>query len=442
MQCTSTPAAMALLKILENAIEDQPNRPPNDVFNVAAKYVLYARYRLTSGKVPSDMGTNERLFSGAMANAINSVLRDGYCVMHQACLGTGATHSDLSATCIDTEWWPATLMVGEAKWNSSNLREETRGQMFNELLRHRSIDKPGEREVHNGPILLLAFDKNMVEIDLAFPSTKGGKVETDGVVEVAECTGKGKEIFWTVQILRISIRQQNLAIVLRFISDALEKLYSWSGQGRVQYKMPRPDVVEIAAVAQDAGKNVTIFKYAGENVTIIEEASGSRFVYKEYCYHLRQACNVMEPLFPINEEDKRQPPPKELLEVLGSPYSEEWSVRKGSFRTSILCYPFIEGNSYTPSVAGWLKILRQIQAMHKIDFIHGDLLPRNVLFDAEGNGYVIDFYLSRKVGGTYVSGYNHDDFKAFRHNGAKELQSMMKDHDVRSLREMSKFFST
>mmetsp|Transcript_52441 Transcript_52441/g.78347 ORF Transcript_52441/g.78347 Transcript_52441/m.78347 type:complete len:217 (+) Transcript_52441:141-791(+) len=101
---------------------------------------------MTSGKLPKDIGTNERFFTGAMANAINSVLQEGYCVLHQACLGTGATHSDLSATRINTDSWPTTLMVGEGRWNASNLREETRGQMFNELLRHRAIDKESEEE--------------------------------------------------------------------------------------------------------------------------------------------------------------------------------------------------------------------------------------------------------------------------------------------------------
>ena len=40
----------------------------------------------------------------------------------------------------------------------------------------------------------------------------------------------------------------------------------------------------------------------------------------------------------------------------------------------------------------------QIRAMHEIDFIHGDLPPRNVLFGGDGVGCVIDFDLSRKSG--------------------------------------------
>jgi hypothetical protein len=440
MQCTSIPAAVALMKILENVIEEQQDGMLDNIFNIAANYVLNARHRLTSRKLPNDIGINERFFTGAMANAINSVLQDGYCVLHQACIGTGATHSDLSAIRIKTNVWPTTLMVGEGKWNASNLREETRGQMLNELLRHRAIDKKhSEKEGGNfGPLLLVAFDKSKVEIDLAFPSTKDGKLEKDGIVEFAMDLEQGKEAFWTLQILRISIEDSiganNLPIVLRFISIALQELDSWSGQSRVQHKMPIPLKVlggenQIAAVVQ----------YAGENVTIIEETSGSMLVVKEYCYHLRQACAVLLPLLKIEDINKRQPPPKELLEKLGSPYSE-WIVHHGPFHTSVLCYPFIEGNSHTPSVTGWLKILHQVKMMHQIEFVHGDLHPRNVLFDAAGGGYVIDFDLSRKVGRTYVHGYNYVDFQEFRHSGAQQGLEMMKVHDVHSLCMMSTFF--
>ena len=440
MQCTSTPIAVALLEVLEKTIQDHENKVLDDRFYAAAQYVLHARNRMAAGKVLKDMGRNERFFTGAMANAMNSVLRDGYCVLHQACLGVGSTHSDLSATRIDTSSLsaatsPFTLMVGEGKWQANSLREETRGQMFNEVLRHRAIDSTQKGDGNYGPSLLVAFDKSKIEIDLAFPSTKGGKLEKDEVVAFSEDVKEGEETFWTVRILRMSIEdcdgKNNLAIVLGFMSDALEKLYSWRGQARVQHKIPMPlqKQDEVAAVEE----------YAGENVTIIKEASGSKFVYKEYCYHLRQYSAHMAPQFAIEETDRRQPPPDELLSGLGWPYAE-WAVHNGPFGTAVLRYPFIQGNSCIPSVTGWLNILQLIKTMHDIDFIHGDLLPRNVVFGSAGEGYVIDFDLSRKVGGTYVSGYNYGDFKEFRHDEAKPYGEMKKDHDLHSLRRMSDYF--
>ena len=435
MQCTSIPYTVALLEILETTIKAQQNQNLDDSFHAAAKYALHARDQLTNGTVPNDIGTNERFFTGAMANAINSVLKDGYCVLHQACLGVGSTHSDISATRIQKNLPPITLMVGEGKWNTSDLRQETRGQMFNELLRHRAIDNCFTCKGTNGPMLLFAFDKNKIEIDLGFPSTKAGKLEKDKVV-AWEDLEEGKETFWTVQLLRMSIEdgngKKNLPIVLRFISDALEKLDSWRGQPRVQHKVPIP--------LKEQGEIAAITEYAGKNVTIIEAARGAKFVYKEYCYHLRQASTDMMPLMIIEESDKRKPPPEKLLKHLGSPYSE-WKEHKGPFGTAVLRYPFIEGNPYTPSIPGWLKILLQIQKMHEINFVHGDLLPRNVLFDRAGeDGFVIDFDLSREEGATYVLGYNYGDFQYYRHDGAKEGLKMMKEHDLYSLRQMSTFF--
>ena len=75
------------------------------------------------------------------------------------------------------------------------------------------------------------------------------------------------------------------------------------------------------------------------------------FVYKEYFYHLRQLCDGMLPLTMIKEKDKQQPPPNELLEMLGPPYSSDWTVHKGQFGSFVLRYPFIEGFSHRTTVA-------------------------------------------------------------------------------------------
>lgn len=133
--------------------------------------------------------------------------------------------------------------------------------------------------------------------------------------------------------------------------------------------------------------------------------------------------------------DKRQPPPNELLKQLGPPYTK-WRVYKGPFDTSILQYPFIEGDSYNVSVAGWIQVLLQIKTMHALGFVRGDLLPRNVLFDKSKRGYVIDFDLSRKVGAPYVRGFNRKDFLRFRHTQAEEGGKMIVDLDLHSLRQM------
>lgn len=432
VHCSSHPACVQLLQIFENAHKDVLENKMDKKFIQASRHVIEARHRLSRGKLPADIGANERFFTGAMANALNAVLDSGFIVLHQACLGTGATHSDLSA-CRILEGWPKTLMVGEGKWNAGKLREDTRGQILNELLRHRAIDKSDEYS----PILLLAFDSKKIEIDLAFPSTKGGKLAQDGVVEFSENISHNSETFWTVRLVRISIEDgngtTNLPTVFRFISESLKVLYEWPQKTRVQFKMPIPlSIAEESKIA-----SVATF---GDNVTIVEsKKEGSARVYKEFCYHLREASDILAPLLIIDKKNQRQPPPDELIKALGPPYTD-WTVCRGPFGISVLCYDFIEGSPNNPSVKGWSMILKQVYAMHSINFVHGDLLPRNVLFGAIDQGYVIDFDLSRKEGEHYVQGFNYKDFKKFRHKDAKELMPMKKEHDLHSLRQMSEHF--
>ena len=378
--------------------------------------------------LPLGASSNEGFFTGAMCDAMNSFLEGGFTVLHQACLGIGSTHSDLSASRVERTGLKRTLMVGEGKWETTNLREETRGQLLNELLRHRLIDSSQTRTPipNHTPVLLLAFDLHHVEIDVAFPSTKGGKLDLDGVVNFSGTINNGTETFWTVQLLQTSIT--NLPVIFRFIADALEFFYDSPFPRRVQFKIPMP-------IPNDDG--ITSSAIKGDNVTIVER-NGSRRVYKEYCYHLRETSNFFTPTIEIGTDDQRQPPPRELLDALGAPYNN-WTIDRGPFGTCVLSYDCIEGSADKPSVGGWLMIIRQIGVMHGKGYVHGDLLPRNVLFKGD-EGFVIDFDLSRKIGKPYVEGFNHGDFMDFRHKRANRWEPMLEEHDVHSLYQMSKHF--
>ena len=93
-------------------------------------------------------------------------------------------------------------MVGEGKaGESSTIRDQTRGQLFNELIRHRSIDaKLGFAEGAR-PILLLAVDFVNISVDLAFPSKKGNAMEQ--WVSFEESVEQGAETFWTTQVASV-----------------------------------------------------------------------------------------------------------------------------------------------------------------------------------------------------------------------------------------------
>ncbi|CAJ1938780.1 unnamed protein product [Cylindrotheca closterium] len=78
--------------------------------------------------------------------------------------------------------------------------------------------------------------------------------------------------------------------------------------------------------------------------------------------------------------------------------------------------------------------------MHTAGYVHGDLLPRNVLFGKKNSGFLIDFDLLRKENKPYVRGFNFADFEDFRHPDAKPCKQMKKIHDVHSLYQISHYF--
>ncbi|KAL3927764.1 MAG: hypothetical protein SGBAC_012944 [Bacillariaceae sp.] len=184
MQCTSHPTSVELLELFEKTIterEESKNSKP-DKFAVAARKVMLTNSYSAGNS--TGVSSNERFFTGALANAMNAVFDDGFTALHQGCLGTGATSSDLSVCRFKPEPdWPITLLVGEGKrlTDPQPLREATRGQLFNKLLRHRSneykMNEACSGGGYFGPILLVAFDTNYMEIGLAFPSKKGSQLE-------------------------------------------------------------------------------------------------------------------------------------------------------------------------------------------------------------------------------------------------------------------------
>jgi serine/threonine protein kinase len=159
-------------------------------------------------------------------------------------------------------------------------------------------------------------------------------------------------------------------------------------------------------------------------------------VYKEFCYYLRESDNFNHTETIIKKADQRWPPDRKLLKTLGEPYSS-WEIEDGPCGIKILVYDYIEGTSWPTSRLAWIQVLKQVGIMHSLGYVHGDLLPRNLIFD-NGAGYVIDFDLMREEGGLYVSGYNHSAFGAYRHKDAHAGNKMQKEHDFWALMQMSK----
>ena len=424
---------MEVVSLLETTIRD----PVEKKYHDAAGSIIEARRALNQNSLAEEqVKKNERFFTGAFCDALNAVLDDGFSVLHQGCIGEKSTHSDFSARYILDRKRP-TLMVGEGKANaSSNIGLETRGQIFNELIRHRRIDEKLKFLDGYRPVLLLALNFEVVALDLAFPSKKGNLMEEEGWLMFSSILEKETETFWTTPIAHVDIAMgaaaNFLPTIIRFIADTLRYLHRLDAelQPRQQFKTP------FITPPQETPING---KKRGDNVTIIETGSGKR-VYKEFCYYLREhdgfnKCQEDE----VIDRNQRKPPSPELLRALGEWY-RNWKVEKGPFNVKILSYDFMEGTSWPASRDAWSQVLEQVKIMHSLGYIHGDLLPRNLIF-SENNGHVIDFDLTRKEGNLYTSGYNHDDFVRYRHTGARANEKMEKVHDVFALTKMTtKFF--
>lgn len=231
-------------------------------------------------------------------------------MLHQGCIniGTGSTHSALSARyCLCDKSKRRTLLVGEGKTLCVDLKRETRGQIFNELIRHRTIDNEMKHNENKfAPVLLLAFDYHNVVIDLAFPY-KEGRLVNNGWVQYKDKAGSNsqQESFWTVPIADLSISDvTKIPVLLKFLHLALNFLKNLpkNRSGRVQYKTPWILDHEFVPVGGER---------LGINVSKIVMEGGATKVFKEFCYHLRRGShhetfNVVKDNV-VEDEDQRKP---------------------------------------------------------------------------------------------------------------------------------------
>lgn len=113
-------------------------------------------------------------------------------------------------------------MVGEGKLGeSSTVRNQTRGQLFNALIRHRLVDAKLGVTQGARPILLPAVDFANILVDLAFPSKKGNVMEQ--WVSFEDSTEQGTETFWTTPVALVHCAKAEGKKKLPRFSDSLPK---------------------------------------------------------------------------------------------------------------------------------------------------------------------------------------------------------------------------
>ena len=288
---------MNVIRLLEDAIKTTDPNDIEDKYVAASAYVLKVRKALENNMLKDEdvVKKNDRFFTGAFCDALNAVARDissagGVTFLHQGCIGHQSTHSDFSARDVLSNKDSPTLMVGEGKANeSSNVRRETRGQMFNKLVRHRKIDSRLGFKIGARPVLLVAFNFGYITLDLAFPCKKGNFMEKKGWLTF-QALPETTETFWTVPVANVMYGKaegrRKLPVVLRFIVTALKYLLEL-GDDFPRQQSKTPFFVAPEFKIRDAEKH-------GDNVTILhseenaEAGMSTKRVYKEFCYYLRQ----------------------------------------------------------------------------------------------------------------------------------------------------------
>lgn len=97
-----------------------------------------------------------------------------------------------------------------------------------------------------------------------------------------------------------------------------------------------------------------------------------------------------------------------------------------------LSYPYKSGSHRPRSFVQVKKLLEQIQALHKLGYVHGDIRIENLLYSYDGEeAYILDFDFANPQDTQYPVQFNHDIEE--RNVRARAGQLMKKHHDRFSL---------
>ncbi|EDQ86993.1 uncharacterized protein MONBRDRAFT_33551 [Monosiga brevicollis MX1] len=188
-------------------------------------------------------------------------------------------------------------------------------------------------------------------------------------------------------------------------------------------------------------KDLQLHKSFGPSVQVYSDEKQLEVLYKHFDYwgRLSGLCSALSN--GLRAADCRHPPDGRILEklaqldVTGSFY-QEWKVTKLATAVHVLSYPYVE--LAPPSKLEQLaQVIRQLEAIHSVGFVHGDILPRNILFCSAWEGhpaaFLIDFDLGRFLvdNPVYVCNFAVEAraLKPYRHVGAVPSSRMDKKHD-------------
>lgn len=141
--------------------------------------------------------------------------------------------------------------------------------------------------------------------------------------------------------------------------------------------------------------------------------------------------------FIVNKIRIKKTPNMDLMEQFG--YYKNLKLQDVGKNHTLLSYTVFSGVREWPLF--WNQIdstLDSIAALHKLEFVHGDIRVGNVLFSCNsGEAYLIDLDFTDKCGEPYPKDYNGKSVVTERHDSAAKGLPRKYIHDSFSLMEIA-----
>ena len=328
-------------------------------------------------------------------------------------------------------------------------------QLENEAYRAYSVAKTHHSEASNHPFLIENLTPTSCELRLVIPMTKENDFLFKSCVASSTVAAGGGSTLCFAQCLLYEGKPdcpEYMAAQLKLLRSLLllygeEDKFSegkvpldLKGAVLVNYPLPLKKLQNFKKCRLLQDKNFNVLLYHND-------AKGSEdLVIKLYDYFAPLSSSSY---FRAEESTRRCMPP-ELLEMLKGQFADiygKWQLHKFGPTCQILEYPFIKGKPGVeafPTLKAFLMAVEIVAAAHDQEFVHGDLLPQNVIFSEE-QGVVIDWDFAGKPGTHYPVGYfgqdsEHNILQKMRHKDATAGSEMKYAHDVYSLVQMAHLF--
>ncbi|EDQ88975.1 uncharacterized protein MONBRDRAFT_37212 [Monosiga brevicollis MX1] len=399
----------------------------------------------------------------------------GLNVVHQYAIGSYGTHVDWAG--FDDNHH--VVVMGECKKQEQPFQEYG-GQVANELLRLGAIPTLYESNsdislTRRKDILWPIININVVGdnvsaylalqvIDVRWEQFEGCLAEILPLLEIDSSNAKPRTsglFFLRLGAANFKEDSRQVESILRackeFVQGDLARLLDRAGAQTLSRPRlpPQPfpcpfEDLDKWNLKDSYGPNVQVYSIGKQN-----KEQGKVFKHFDYWGRTANLCSSLSAQC-VPYQDRRYPPDDRILtklsqlDVTGSFY-QKWEVVRLATAVDVLSYPYVKPAD-TVEIEQLVQVIYQLKAIHSVDFVHGDILPRNILFCSDWEGhpaaFLIDFDLGRFLAANpahnpvYASNFAREGkpLESYRHPYARGDLPMQKEHDGFALaRVMEKF---